>query len=113
MIGLAALEVLGDLADTAEVRASAIEQLRLAWEDHTLFGDAPAGTVPFQELRGRWTEQPDLDKPLVVVLMWALERISDGLPGSPDRVLGALGLSLEAASPPDADGPPPDGHASA
>ncbi len=91
MGGLRALAKRGARID--HVAANASDVLRMAWEDLTLFGDAPDGAIEPADLRAAWSAHPSPERPLIPVILWALEHI-EAHPAEPARILGALGLAI-------------------
>ncbi|NCG17426.1 MAG: phosphotransferase [Rhodobacterales bacterium] len=100
-VGLASmkrLRQLGIAAPAETVHSELTERLQLAWEDLTLFGDAPLGSTDAQEVLDEWPKTPQLDQPMVPLLLLALRVLDGDLPAPAARILGALGLVAQQES---------------
>ena len=101
LVGLAALkrlQSLGIAVPAATVHGELTERLQLAWEDLTLFGDAPAGSTDAQVVLEEWPKTPHLDQPMVPLLLLSLQVLDGHLPAPVARILGALGLIVQQES---------------
>ncbi len=98
LVGLAALtrlDALGLPAPAEATRNELAERLQLAWEDLSLFGSAGKGAIALTDVRERWPHDPQLDQPMVPLLVLALEVLDPHLPAPAARILGALGLAAQ------------------